>query len=48
MGFNINTFTHILEEEVAEKLQEHGAGGSTFLTGGFKFELMMPSLMLLY
>ncbi|WP_047546594.1 amidohydrolase family protein [Psychroserpens sp. Hel_I_66] len=29
--FNINTFTHILEGyKVAEKMKEHGAGGSTF------------------
>ncbi|GAB2774773.1 amidohydrolase family protein [Salinimicrobium soli] len=30
-GFNINTFTHILEGyKVADKMVEHGAGGSTF------------------
>ena len=30
-GFNINTFTHILEGyKVADKMAEHGAGGSTF------------------
>lgn len=31
MGFTINTFTHILEGyKVADKMAEHGAGGSTF------------------
>lgn len=31
MGFKINTFTHILEGyKVADKMAEHGAGGSTF------------------
>lgn len=31
MGFTINTFTHILEGyKVADKMVEHGAGGSTF------------------
>ncbi|MEZ4798827.1 MAG: amidohydrolase family protein [Flavobacteriales bacterium] len=31
MGFRINTFTHILEGyKVADKMREHGAGGSTF------------------
>ena len=41
MGFNINTFTHILEGyKVAEKLQEHGAGGSTFSDWwAYKFEV---------
>ncbi|MDD7913870.1 amidohydrolase family protein [Polaribacter ponticola] len=30
-GFNINTFTHILEGyKVADKMVEHGVGGSTF------------------
>ncbi len=30
-GFRINTFTHILEGyKVADKMAEHGAGGSTF------------------
>jgi imidazolonepropionase-like amidohydrolase len=30
-GFKINTFTHILEGyKVADKMKEHGAGGSTF------------------
>lgn len=30
-GFNINTFTHILEGyKVADKMKEHGVGGSTF------------------
>lgn len=31
MGFTVNTFTHILEGyKVADKMREHGAGGSTF------------------
>lgn len=31
MGFRINTFTHILEGyKVADKMREHGVGGSTF------------------
>lgn len=31
MGFTLNTFTHILEGyKVADKMYEHGAGGSTF------------------
>lgn len=31
MGFKVNTFTHILEGyKVADKMVEHGAGGSTF------------------
>lgn len=31
MGFTVNTFTHILEGyKVADKMVEHGAGGSTF------------------
>ncbi|PTX61971.1 imidazolonepropionase-like amidohydrolase [Kordia periserrulae] len=30
-GFNINTFTHILEGyKVADKMEKHGVGGSTF------------------
>ncbi len=30
-NFNVNTFTHILEGyKVADKMQQHGAGGSTF------------------
>lgn len=30
-GFRVNTFTHILEGyKVADKMQEHGVGGSTF------------------
>ncbi|MDE0598881.1 MAG: amidohydrolase family protein, partial [Dokdonia donghaensis] len=30
-GFNVNTFTHILEGyKVADKMAEHGVGGSTF------------------
>ena len=41
IGFNVNTFTHILEGyKVAEKLQEHGAGGSTFSDWwAYKFEV---------
>ena len=31
MGFTVSTFTHILEGyKVADKMKEHGAGGSTF------------------
>jgi imidazolonepropionase-like amidohydrolase len=31
MGFKVNTFTHILEGyKVADKMAEHGVGGSTF------------------
>lgn len=31
MGFKVNTFTHILEGyKVADKMKDHGAGGSTF------------------
>lgn len=31
MGFKVNTFTHILEGyKVADKMKNHGAGGSTF------------------
>ncbi len=31
MGFKVNTFTHILEGyKVADKMKEHGIGGSTF------------------
>ncbi|MER2997860.1 amidohydrolase family protein [Pontibacter populi] len=31
MGFKVNTFTHILEGyKVADKMAQHGAGGSTF------------------
>lgn len=31
MGISVNTFTHILEGyKVADKMQKHGAGGSTF------------------
>ena len=31
MNFRLNTFTHILEGyKVADKMKEHGAGGSTF------------------
>jgi hypothetical protein len=41
MGFKINTFTHILEGyKVADKLKEHGAGGSTFSDWwAYKFEV---------
>ena len=40
-GFNINTFTHILEGyKVADKMAEHGAGGSTFSDWwGYKWEV---------
>lgn len=39
--FNINTFTHILEGyKVADKMAEHGAGGSTFADWwGYKWEV---------
>ena len=41
MGFRINTFTHILEGyKVADKMKEHGAGGSTFSDWwAYKFEV---------
>lgn len=41
MGFRINTFTHILEGyKVADKMTEHGAGGSTFSDWwAYKFEV---------
>lgn len=41
MGFNINTFTHILEGyKVADKMKAHGAGGSTFSDWwAYKFEV---------
>ena len=41
MGFTINTFTHILEGyKVANKMKEHGAGGSTFSDWwAYKFEV---------
>ena len=41
MGFTVNTFTHILEGyKVAEKMKEHGAGGSTFSDWwAYKFEV---------
>ncbi len=40
-GFRINTFTHILEGyKVADKMKEHGVGGSTFSDWwAFKFEV---------
>ena len=40
-GFNINTFTHILEGyKVADKMARHGAGGSTFSDWwGYKWEV---------
>ncbi|MFT7072432.1 amidohydrolase family protein [Patiriisocius sp. Uisw_017] len=40
-GFRINTFTHILEGyKVADKMAEHGAGGSTFSDWwAYKFEV---------
>ncbi len=41
MGFTLNTFTHILEGyKVADKMREHGAGGSTFSDWwAYKFEV---------
>ncbi|MDA8857783.1 amidohydrolase family protein [Flavobacteriales bacterium] len=41
MGFTVNTFTHILEGyKVADKMQEHAAGGSTFSDWwAYKFEV---------
>jgi len=41
MGFRVNTFTHILEGyKVADKMVEHGAGGSTFSDWwAYKFEV---------
>jgi imidazolonepropionase-like amidohydrolase len=41
MGFTVNTFTHILEGyKVAEKMKNHGAGGSTFSDWwAYKFEV---------
>ena len=41
MGFTVNTFTHILEGyKLANKLAEHGAGGSTFSDWwAYKFEV---------
>ena len=41
MGFNINTFTHILEGyKIADKLKKHGAGASTFSDWwAYKFEV---------
>ncbi|MCB0402929.1 MAG: amidohydrolase family protein [Flavobacteriales bacterium] len=41
MGFTVNTFTHILEGyKVADKMKEHGAGGSTFSDWwAYKFEV---------
>lgn len=40
-NFNINTFTHILEGyKVADKMKEHGVGGSTFSDWwAYKFEV---------
>lgn len=40
-GFHINTFTHILEGyKVADKMLQHGAGGSTFADWwGYKWEV---------
>ena len=40
-GFRINTFTHILEGyKVADKMKEHGVGGSTFSDWwAYKFEV---------
>ncbi len=41
MGFKVNTFTHILEGyKVADKMAEHGVGGSTFSDWwAYKFEV---------
>jgi len=41
-GFYINTFTHILEGyKVADKMKEHGAGGSTFSDWwAYKYEVL--------
>lgn len=41
MGFKVNTFTHILEGyKVADKMREHGAGGSSFADWwAYKFEV---------
>ncbi len=41
MGFKINTFTHILEGyKVADKMKEHGVGGSTFADWwAYKYEV---------
>ncbi|MCB9300166.1 MAG: amidohydrolase family protein [Lewinellaceae bacterium] len=41
-GFRVNTFTHILEGyKVADKMAQHGAGGSTFSDWwAYKFEVM--------
>lgn len=41
MGFTVNTFTHILEGyKLADKMREHGAGGSTFSDWwAYKFEV---------
>ena len=40
-NFNVNTFTHILEGyKVADKMKEHGAGGSTFADWwAYKYEV---------
>ncbi|MBA6155180.1 amidohydrolase family protein [Tenacibaculum sp. S7007] len=40
-GFNINTFTHILEGyKVADKMKKHGVGGSTFADWwAYKYEV---------
>ncbi len=41
-GFNINTFTHVLEGyKIADKLHDHGAGGSTFSDWwAYKYEVI--------
>ncbi|HQU77022.1 MAG TPA: amidohydrolase family protein, partial [Chitinophagales bacterium] len=41
-GFKVNTFTHILEGyKVADKMAEHGAGGSTFSDWwAYKYEVI--------
>jgi imidazolonepropionase-like amidohydrolase len=42
MGFTLNTFTHILEGyKLADKMREHGAGGSTFADWwAYKYEVI--------
>ena len=42
MGFKVNTFTHILEGyKLADKMREHGAGGSTFADWwAYKYEVI--------
>ena len=49
MGFRMNTFTHILEGyKVADKMKEHGVGGSTFSDWwAYKYEVKDASLITL-